>query len=215
MTTTIDWTIGHKIRVTTTALTEVTGSVYCYDPLSQTVTLEESPQKFRIVRTPLIKSVVVLEKPKSTPGSTPTAAAATSAPASKPKNSWSEIARAKKDAPPAVSTQAFETNSPVGFVDLDAVKRREGDVVNQEMRKQANKGVGVTEQGQEIYDAIAKTLPCRWDGKSILAVEEVQIDPPYNTLSCKANKPNSQALAHVKKIIEATWKKIDERAKGG
>lgn len=76
-----------------------------------------------------------------------------------------------------MSTQAFETNSPVGFVDLDAVKRREGDVVNQEMRKQANKGVGVTEQGQEIYDAIAKTLPCRWDGKSILAVEEVQIDP--------------------------------------
>lgn len=44
MTTTIDWTIGHKIRVTTTALTEVTGSVYCYDPLSQTVTLEESPK---------------------------------------------------------------------------------------------------------------------------------------------------------------------------
>ncbi|KAG5360653.1 hypothetical protein CJU89_3731 [Yarrowia sp. B02] len=203
MTSPIDWTLGHKICVTTTALTDIEGSVYAYDPLSQTVTLEESPQKFRIVRTPFIKSVSVLEKGPSAP--------APAAPP-KPKNSWSEIARAKKDVP--VSTQAFETG-PVGFVDLDGVRKRESEIVNQEMRKQANKGVGVTQQGQEIYDAIAKTLPCRWDGKSILAVEEVQIDPPYNALACKANKPNSQALAHVKKIIEATWKKIDERAKGG
>lgn len=204
----LDWTLGCKVQVTTTALTEITGAVYAYDPLSQTLTLEESPQKFRIIRTPFIKSVSVLEKPKRVSP----ASSAEPEPAAKPKNSWSEIARAKKDPPPS---QGFETNSPIGYLDLEALRKRENDAVVQEMKSRANRGVGVSKEGQEIYDAIAKTLPCRWNGKSIIAVEEVQIDPPYNSLACKANKPNSPALAHVKKIIEATWQKIDDRAKGG
>jgi hypothetical protein len=38
----------------------------------------------------------------------------------------------------------------------------------------ARVGVNVTEEGQRIFDALAKTLPCEWRGRDILVMAEVR-----------------------------------------
>lgn len=34
-------------------------------------------------------------------------------------------------------------------------------------------GIDVTDEGQQIFDALAKTLPCTWRGRDILVMAEV------------------------------------------
>ena len=42
-----------------------------------------------------------------------------------------------------------------------------------------NIGENVTEQAQEIFDALARTLPCRWNDQVIVVLDEISIAPPY------------------------------------
>jgi hypothetical protein len=46
----------------------------------------------------------------------------------------------------------------------------------------AKLGVGVTREAQLVFDAMSKTLPCRWDGQRILVLEEVRGGRPPRAL---------------------------------
>jgi hypothetical protein len=65
----------------------------------------------------------------------------------------------------------------------------------------ANLGRGVTVRAQRLFDALRKTMPCRWDGECIIVLDEVTVPPPYSPESCTA-KPSSQPLLHrVQKVL--------------
>ncbi|CAO3567864.1 unnamed protein product [Mortierella alpina] len=90
----------------------------------------------------------------------------------------------------------------VGFVHLDRIRQREQQAVREAQAAAARIGVGVSTAGQEIFDALSKTLPCRWAKESIVVMDEVIIAPPYEPESCKANASSSYTLARVKKVLE-------------
>jgi len=61
-------------------------------------------------------------------------------------------------------------------------------------------GVGVSELAQDIFDAMSKTLPCKWSDKSIIVMDDVKIDDPYTPECCKGSKDTS--LSRVRKVLE-------------
>lgn len=81
----------------------------------------------------------------------------------------------------------------------------------------------VSKEGQHIFNAVYKTMPnVRWDGVSIVILDEVQIDPPYGIDSVKSILPNhddedeeSDAIRLIKKIVDGVWLKFENEKKGG
>ena len=74
------------------------------------------------------------------------------------------------------------------------------------LKAQARIGKGVSQEAQEIFDGINRTLPSRWDGKTILVIDTVAIHPPYRSEDCRGLKgkdPGVQMLGRVKKVVSS------------
>jgi hypothetical protein len=65
----------------------------------------------------------------------------------------------------------------------------------------ANIGVGVTQEAQDIFDALARTLPCVWDGKAIQVMDEVRISPPYDECEPATQAADPRAVERVQKVL--------------
>mmetsp|Transcript_46281 Transcript_46281/g.119302 ORF Transcript_46281/g.119302 Transcript_46281/m.119302 type:complete len:181 (+) Transcript_46281:153-695(+) len=77
---------------------------------------------------------------------------------------------------------------------------------NQEFERLRNEskeiGQDVSHEAQILFDALAKTYPCAWQGQSILVLGEVKVNPPY-TSECVTALPSASesAIAQVKKVV--------------
>ncbi|KAG0271465.1 hypothetical protein BGZ95_000717 [Linnemannia exigua] len=102
-----------------------------------------------------------------------------------------------------ITNDIYSTVLPaVGYVQLDKIQQREQQAIREAQAAAARIGVGVTSIGQDIFNALHKTLPCRWHDLQIIVMDEVIISPPYETENCKANASSSYVLARVKKVLE-------------
>ena len=60
----------------------------------------------------------------------------------------------------------------------------------------------MSREAQDIFDAMSKTLPTRWDGESIVVLDAVAIAKPYRSEDCKAGKGvQAQMLSRVRKVV--------------
>ncbi|KAL9548947.1 hypothetical protein MBANPS3_005439 [Mucor bainieri] len=100
---------------------------------------------------------------------------------------------------------------PVSQVQVDRLKSRESEALKGFQSQVSKIGVGVTKEGQDIFNALSKTLPCRWSKDTIVVMDEILITPPYGVENCKANASSSALLARVKKvhIVTATDEVLD------
>jgi len=69
-------------------------------------------------------------------------------------------------------------------------------------------GVGVSEEAQEIFNALAKTLPCKWKQDSIVVFDEIVIAKPYGPENISGE--NSTMLDRVKKVLEGERRRLNK-----
>jgi len=75
------------------------------------------------------------------------------------------------------------------------------------MREEISRiGVGVTQEAQEIFNALSRTLPCKWYKDSIIVFDEVVIESPYGIENCRG--PTSLSVDRVKKVLEGERKRL-------
>ncbi|KAI9761682.1 MAG: Triose-phosphate Transporter [Chaenotheca gracillima] len=193
--------IGARIRVTTTLNQTFEGTLFTADPITNLIAINTTP-----------------------PPPTPTSASTSAQPGdyviipiSKLQN-FQLVALAATDGGAAGAKNGtipstFEAALPsVRSIDMKALKAREKAAVEKELANERNRGKGVGQEAQDIYDALKRTLPVRWYEQSIIVSEAVMISPPYTVDDCKAAQKETNALQRVKKVLEMERKKLAERS---
>ncbi|CCJ28321.1 unnamed protein product [Pneumocystis jirovecii] len=94
-------------------------------------------------------------------------------------------------------------------VSLDVLPVREQASRKEHQAAVARKGVGVTQEAQNLFDSLSKTLPCRWEKQSIIVLDEVYIDPPYTVEACWTDSKDSKSYSRVCKVLEGERQRLD------
>ncbi|KAI9673902.1 MAG: hypothetical protein M1817_002108 [Caeruleum heppii] len=195
--------IGARIRLTTTTNTTHEGTLFTADPLTNIIAINTAP-------------------PPPTPASASTSPQPGDyhiIPISK-LQSFQLLSLAPRMANPSSSAGTpssgpnFENAVPsIRPIDVRALRQRERNALEAERRKEQSRGRGVPKEAQEIYDALGRTLPVRWNEQNIMVLDSIVIAPPYCVEDCHAtDKQAGAALQRVAKVLEMERKKIALRA---
>ncbi|KAJ0095030.1 hypothetical protein Patl1_16212 [Pistacia atlantica] len=95
------------------------------------------------------------------------------------------------------------------YLDINALQAREELAVRQAEADAVRLGVGVTSEAQNIFDALSKTLPVRWDKTVIVVMNEVRVSSPYLPESVSGG--TAAANDRVKKVLEFERKRLQAR----
>merc|ERR1719506_3312632 len=87
--------------------------------------------------------------------------------------------------------------------ELERALEREAAAVKAARVAMMRIGVGVTAEGQEIFDSLSKTMPCVWEDKAIVILNEVVIESPYTPDHVSSRSGDQATLDRVKKVLEA------------
>lgn len=107
-------------------------------------------------------------------------------------------------APSNNSTNFTTASPPLHPIDLRALHNRAQNAVARLKAADSRRGRGVGKEGQEIFDALSRTLPTRWAEQSIVVLDVVLIKPPYRVEDCAASQAQGAALARVRKVVSGT-----------
>ncbi|KAG0223127.1 hypothetical protein BGW41_005702 [Actinomortierella wolfii] len=223
----IDWVLGLPVKLVTQDGETFEGEIYTYDvalncvvlqTLSKTTSASSTPSTyyspsfgsnnaprprfdFRILKISHVKEIIPLA-PIPPPRDVTSATTSPSidndqgSTATSPTPSVETTGSGSKN-------NVYATAAPaIGYVQIDKLVQRERQAVREAQAAAARIGVGVTSEAQDIFDALSKTLPCRWAKDSIVVMDEVIIAPPYDAENCRANASSSNSLARVRKVLE-------------
>ncbi|KAJ3373660.1 hypothetical protein GGF31_000504 [Allomyces arbusculus] len=106
----------------------------------------------------------------------------------------------------SVAAPLEQTLLPVTAIHWEQTVQREAAAVRVMQGKVAKLGVGVGRDGQEIFDALSKTMECRWHETAIVVMDSVLIAAPYTPAACQGN--DERALMRVRKVLEGERRKL-------
>ncbi|KAA8902914.1 anticodon-binding domain-containing protein, partial [Sphaerosporella brunnea] len=108
----------------------------------------------------------------------------------------------------APQSKGFSAAEPrIGRVGAAPAGKTEAQLVAEEAKRLARIGKGVTKEGQDIFDALSRTMPCRWAEKQIVVLETVIIAEPYGISDVKGN--DQKAVKRVKQVLEGERRKLE------
>ncbi|XP_055542343.1 LSM12 homolog A-like [Wyeomyia smithii] len=98
-----------------------------------------------------------------------------------------------------------EVNSipePPQSLNLQRLSTRVRNQVERKKRQVSALAAGVSQEGQKLFLAIARTInQVSWSGPNIVVFQDVTITPPYAVENVNGS-PDSRQLKYVKKIVE-------------
>jgi len=106
--------------------------------------------------------------------------------------------------------EQFELKTP--YLDMTSLRNREEAAIRQAEAEAERFGVGVTQEAQDIFDALSKTLPVRWEKTAILVMNEVRVSHPYLPDDVIGGPP--AANERVRKVLELERKRLHSRVNG-
>eukprot|EP01117_Protostelium_nocturnum_P005609 TRINITY_DN2022_c2_g1_i4.p1 TRINITY_DN2022_c2_g1~~TRINITY_DN2022_c2_g1_i4.p1 ORF type:complete len:179 (-),score=26.09 TRINITY_DN2022_c2_g1_i4:273-809(-) len=104
---------------------------------------------------------------------------------------------------------SLQTELNLPPINVQKIRSKEDAAIRQTREEVARIGVGVSKEAQDIFNALSKTLPCRWHTDTIVVLDEVLIKNPYGVENCQGS--NSYMLERVKKVLEGEKRKIQSK----
>ncbi|KAI9489033.1 anticodon-binding domain-containing protein [Zychaea mexicana] len=178
-----DWLVGRRIKIKTASNEEIQGRIYTYDRMTNSIALECSPDNTQHQsRKGLPFRIIKISHIKEV------------------------LANDEGNSSGGGDGGNY---LPISYVHVERLDARESSGVKHMRQRVAKMGVGVTKEAQDIFDALSKTLPCRWSNDIIVVLDEVLIQPPYGIENCKANASSAASLARVKKVLEGERRRLE------
>ncbi|GAA5895927.1 hypothetical protein JCM5296_003149 [Sporobolomyces johnsonii] len=69
-------------------------------------------------------------------------------------------------------------------------------------------GPGVSDEAQALFDLLGRTLPVRWAATSIVVMDEVVIESPYQAENVKGAKGSVERVERVRKVLEGIRQRL-------
>eukprot|EP01087_Luapelamoeba_hula_P017676 TRINITY_DN5594_c0_g1_i4.p1 TRINITY_DN5594_c0_g1~~TRINITY_DN5594_c0_g1_i4.p1 ORF type:complete len:203 (-),score=47.29 TRINITY_DN5594_c0_g1_i4:226-834(-) len=105
----------------------------------------------------------------------------------------------------ASSTNTPSTPStlrPVRPIDVQRIGAKEAQALAEAQRDVERIGIGVGSAAQRIFNALSKTLPCKWDKDTIVVFDDLRINPPYRVEDVRGGpKTIDRELNRVKQVV--------------
>ncbi|KAJ2799629.1 hypothetical protein H4R20_004361 [Coemansia guatemalensis] len=100
----------------------------------------------------------------------------------------------------------------INVVPEAAIEARKQRALAQERERASRIGVGVSDRAQSIFEALSKTMPCRWEKDRIVVLDEVIIESPYTVDSCREVTSAAFSLSRVKKVLQGELNRLEPAA---
>lgn len=106
-------------------------------------------------------------------------------------------------------------------VNVAAAEARERAATGEALKRAAKIGKGVSKLGQDVFDALNKTLPCRWVDRHIIVMDEIVVSPdnydtavipdiPLSTLQTLADGGSVSNAPHDAKAKATRWQRVSK-----
>ena len=92
---------------------------------------------------------------------------------------------------------------PISPLSLPSLRAREEAAVRRLKEQELKRGKGVTQEAQEIFNALTRTMPGRWEGQDMVISDNVLISKPYKSDDCKPidDTVSGGAVHRVRKVV--------------
>ncbi|MCJ1450860.1 hypothetical protein MMC28_001194 [Mycoblastus sanguinarius] len=106
---------------------------------------------------------------------------------------------------------------PLAPISPSFVQARAANALARAHEKASKVNRTVPKEAQEIFDALSRTLPTRWEGKDFVVMDQIIVKGPgYRAEDCKAGKDaGKDSLGRVRKVLENERKKLAQREQKG
>ncbi|KAJ2806649.1 hypothetical protein H4S07_003758 [Coemansia furcata] len=195
--------VGARIRITPTSGSDIEGLVYTYDVYSGVVALISA---FTSDSLPDLQNIA-----GASPGVGGGRQRAQIHLVKAANIKTVEVLAAQADSTDGEKGEKF-VMPEVRVVDIGVAEARKQRALIQAQERAQRIGVGVSDKAQSIFEALSRTLPCRWNRDSIIVLDEVSIEPPYSVDSCRELQPASFSLQRVKKVLQGELSRMDRVA---